>query len=91
MVCEWHGGRSSTEESHNCDTVKQKGAWENIRFRDIVLLMNSWMEKNNDSVLHALTLFLTVLQMQEMWIGLQQQNAHLLASKPLEFCVLIFP
>jgi len=49
------------------------------------------MEKNNDSALHALTLFHTVLQMQEMWMGLQQQNMHLLASKPLEFFEQIFP
>jgi hypothetical protein len=24
MVCDWHGGRSSTEESHGCATVKQR-------------------------------------------------------------------
>jgi len=41
MVCEWHGGGSSTEESHVCATVKQKGAQENIRFCDTVLLINS--------------------------------------------------
>jgi len=48
------------------------------------------MEKNNDSVLHALTFFHTVLQMQETWMGHQQQNMHLLASKPLEFFEQIF-
>lgn len=49
------------------------------------------MEKNNDSVLHALKFFWTVLQLQETWKGLQQQNMHLLANNPLEFFEQIFP
>lgn len=49
------------------------------------------MEKDNDSVLHALKFFQTVFQMQETWMDLQQKNMHLLANKPLEFFEQIFP
>jgi len=90
MVWEWHGGRSSTEESHGCATVKQKEC-QKIYFLTLFCLSTPEWRRTMTACCAHWKFFQTVLQMQETWMDLQQQNTHLLANKPLEFFEQIFP
>lgn len=46
MVCEWHCCKKVCRRKPWLCCYKTKGGKESIRFLDIVLLINSWMEKN---------------------------------------------